>query len=214
MMKSIRFWCRLAGVAAGLAGIIANIIFQGALAKALAYYTLQSNVLAVLVMMLLLVAKEPLPRLIKRLKLAACGGILITFIVYHAILYPLVISSGEIDYPFWFDFPVHTFFPLLVLGDFLLFDREVRLEWRDAPWILALPAFYLIFVEVYVALDGSFFFDGTESRYPYFFLNRELLGNGIVALLILALAVLALSLGFGLVAIDRKLALRKAGKLE
>jgi len=193
-----------------LAGIIANIVFQGNLVRALSYYTLQSNLFVLIMVIALLLFPGMKPKLLKRLKFIMTSGILITFFVYHLILYPSFVATGDFEFPFWYDFPVHTFAPLMMLADFLLFDRENEIKGIQIAFCLVMPAFYLLYSQLYALLGGTFTNGENVSKYAYFFLDPDTIGSGFVLLSIVIISVFAGILGWFLSILDKKLPVLKA----
>ena len=193
-----------------LAGIIANIIFHDDVLRALSYYTVQSNVFVLLLTLMLLVYPKLSKFHVKRLKLVMASGILITFLVYHIVLYPSVVATGDFVFPFWYDFPVHTFTPLMMLLDYFLFDRESKLSAKSSMFGLIMPAFYLLYIQGYALFGGNFIIGENVSRYPYFFLDPEAVGSGWVIISLILISLLAVFIGWVLVIIDKKVRFKSA----
>lgn len=114
--------------------------------------------------------------------------ILVTFIIYHFVLRPLLtdnleLLTGQLAEFGNFNSPgniiLHYIAPLMVFSDWLLFDEKGRFKWYSPPlWSLALVA-YLLFTIIHANLSGVI--EGTNSRFPYPFIDVDTLGASGVA---------------------------------
>ncbi len=198
-------------IVGGIYGIILNILHYDSLLQSLSFYTIQSNIFIVVVMIIYLFKKDIPSKSMLIVKISATIGILLTFLVYHLVLYPVINLTGEYDVPFINDFLVHTFTPLLAITDYLLFDKKGSLKYRDAFWFLSLPVFYFIYAQIYAFSGGIFKFESTTSRYAYFFLNADKIGWGMVAIYSAALLVIIYLISLLQVFVDKLQFNRKEG---
>ncbi len=198
-------------IVGGIYGIILNMLYQDSLIQSLSYFTIQSNIFLVVVMTILLFKKEIPSKNLLVIKMVATVGILLTFLVYHLVLYPVINLSGEYDVPFINNFLVHTFTPLLAVADYLLFDKKGSLKYKDSFLFLSLPLFYFVYAQIYAFSGGIFKFETTTSRYAYFFLNADMIGWGMVALYSAALLVIVFLIGLLFVFVDKFKLNRKEG---
>lgn len=145
--------------------------------------------------------------LLARLALAGRGGagtlgFLLVQIAVVGLVYHLVLARTHhpVGLGWWANLLLHGATPLGMLA---LWGRAGRGQplswWRAGQWLLW-PLGYCLGALAGGALTGW---------YPYFFLDPRVLGAGGVALAILALALLFLLLGLGVVAAGR--ATRRAG---
>jgi hypothetical protein len=132
-------------------------------------------------------------------KLVVTTAVLLTFFVYHLVLYPVISKMEGFDYPWPIDFLVHTFGPLYMLFDFLMFDRTREMKDIYGWYGVLGPLLYYLFVVIYGACGGRFFGDEHSSRYPYFFLDPEIIGIFGVVLSVLGIALFSAFIGFGTV---------------
>ncbi len=190
-------------IVGGIYGIILNILYNESLLQSLSYYTIQSNIFIVVVMIIYLFRKKIPSKWLLIVKHSATIGIMLTFLVYHLVLSPVIKITGEYDVPFINDFLVHTFVPLLAVIDLLLFDIKGNLNYKDSLWFLSLPVFYFIYAQIYAFSGGIFQFETTTSRYAYFFLNVDKIGWGMVALYSCSLLVMVYLISLLLVLIDK-----------
>ena len=147
----------------------------------LCYFTTQSNLLIAALFAVLLVGT--LLQLIKSgphgeafgirpwLQLGIVFFIQITFLVFAFVLSGTLFSMGSgIGFS---NFLLHYAVPLMALADWALFMPHGRVSFRHAAFWLAYPAAYVVFSFIRAGL-GQPFFDG--SRFPYFFMDADVLG--------------------------------------
>lgn len=146
--------------------------------KSLMFFTLQSNILAIIISAIGLVfdfirlsGKKVLPhKIFYFFKLVATTGVTLTFLVFWTLLTPMV--SEEYLYSIS-NLSLHTFGPLLVLFDYIFFTPNFKPKRRELmiPW--AFPLLYLAFAMIMSASNITF---GGSMHVPYFFLDYKVLG--------------------------------------
>jgi hypothetical protein len=131
-----------------------------------------------------------------RFKGAVTIAITVTLLVYQFMLAdtPFSMNGGAGN------FLVHLLTPVLVILDWLLFDEKGHYDVFDPLRWTVIPLCYLAYALIAAPL-GVTYIQG--SRYPYFFLDVDLLGAGGVALYVLGIAVAFLLLGYLMVGLDR-----------
>lgn len=179
-------------------GLVLNFL-QGNALRMLTYYTILSNVMVWLCLLLLLHKSISQSPRFMIFKLVVTTAVLLTFFVYHLVLYPVISKMEGFDYPWPIDFLVHTFGPLYMLFDFLTFDRTREMKDIYGWYGVLGPLLYYLFVVVYGVCGGRFFGDEQSSRYPYFFLDPEIIGIFGVVLSVLGIALFSAFIGFGTV---------------
>jgi hypothetical protein len=133
--------------------------------NSLRYFTIISNLLAVagfLLMLILQNKKEVLrPYIISVMMI----GIFTTSLVYNFILVP--ISKADIVFSSYSNFIIHLFSAVLVLAEYLIFEKKGMFTLRHILAALAVPAvYYVVFLSI-----GSII-----NFYPYFFMNPVQIG--------------------------------------
>ena len=133
--------------------------------------------------------------------------ILLTLSVYWCLLAPRLFSMGS-DFPMFSygNFAVHTFTPLLMIFDYLFFNKRRVCKFKHVFLVLVLPFAYAIFAIVLGLYGYVFSVDkttGREIHYPYFFLDIDLLGPLVIAL-ILALTAVLIGIGSLCYLLDQK----------
>lgn len=137
------------------------------LARLFSYFTIQSNLLVLITSIGLAIHPERDGRLWRVLRLDALLGIVITGIVFAAVLSKQVQHSGIGT---WLNFGFHYFAPWCALLGWLLFGPRPRMDARTIAWAFAWPTCWIAFTFVRGAATGW---------YPYPFLNADALGFGI-----------------------------------
>lgn len=174
---------------------------------ALNFYTLQSNlwvfILELVLLLLTIIEDVKQISIIKEkmvvLKFVMTVAILVTFIVYWSMLAPYVAQKNVLALS---NVILHAISPILMLVDFLVFDREYTFKKNNVYLTIIPPLYYLIFAMVRAKISDTVFTQG--SRYPYWFIDIDTfgwLGNingpGVIYWAILVLIGVE-ALGFGL----------------
>ncbi|MCD8119207.1 MAG: Pr6Pr family membrane protein [Lachnospiraceae bacterium] len=109
------------------------------------------------------------------LKFTATLCILVTFLCNHAVvLFSRTFTGGVLGLPMK-SFLAHYVAPALITLDWLLFTPKGRLHaYSPLRWMLA-PAFYLLFTALRALCCEEEVLTRT-GKYPYFFLNVDLVG--------------------------------------
>jgi hypothetical protein len=204
--KWLRTGWRLLLIGVCLWGILLNVLASTDWLSILSYYTIQSNLIVLVFFIIFLIyslrlkKKAPSARYYT-IKGAVTMCITLTLLIFHFLLRPTLFSMSDgasyVNSPM--NIIVHYVVPLMVLADWLLFDRKGAfkktdpLVWTIIPW--AYFAFSLIRAQFAV-------FTNTGSRYPYFFIDIDKYGIGQVALNVLVIAVGYVALGYILYLID------------
>lgn len=157
---------RIAAAALCLYGVLGTLgLIAGSAVNwdALSFFTTQSNILCLVTWVLLIIR----PRGFARLHGLTAQAILLTMVVYHAVLTSFdftIATRAQFN-----NHVIHTFVPLLMIVDFLFLRRRSRLR-PTAPltWTAA-PLVYMGFALVLPVLEAHVF--PGMTRYPYFFLN-------------------------------------------
>jgi hypothetical protein len=162
------------------------------------YFTVQSNVLVLLVSAICTLDPLRDSRLLRIIRLDALVGITVTGLVHWFLLRPLLDLHGL---SYLTDKLLHVAVPLLALGGWLLVrPRELLSVGGTAGTVLRAlvwPVGWLVYTTLHGAVTGW---------YPYPFLDVSRHGYGPVALDCLGVAVLFVVLAAGLLAADRLLA--------
>jgi len=205
-------------------------IFHGTISfSSFIYYTIQSNFLAVVMFMILIIRTIKGLRenvhgsagWLTRFQMVCTVNLFVTFIVFWAVLAPTLPRWYLLSYD---NFAIHVIAPLLCLADYILFSEASRLKYKDVYLTCVFPLFYLAFVYIagFAGYDYGRRLIVTEElgaevvrgywvpiRAPYFFLDYDEVGfmaliyiGGIVAFVLL--------LGHVIYFIDKKL--RKRGR--
>lgn len=168
----------LAACGAGVSGAVFRKKGGFMNAGGMLYYTNQSNVWVLLVtavyLALTLVSGTSVTagHALEIVRFAVLVGITITFLTFWILLAPHLEKVYLLSLN---NLLVHTLVPLLFIADYFLFDRAAPLRGPEVLWCAALPLFYFIFTMVHAAVNPQLDFSN-GTRYPYFFLDVDVLG--------------------------------------
>ncbi len=134
--------------------------------------------------------------------------LLITFLVYHFLLSAAAsdVTSNSSIFHTISNILLHYVSPILVFVDYLFFDIKglYRLKF-PLCWLLA-PLSYTVFVYIYSALGGRFYYGDLVMTYPYFFFDINELGFAATAFWIVGIAVAFIVIGYLLILTDALIA--------
>ncbi len=143
-----------------------------------------------------------------KLKYALMLAITVTWLVAHFLLNGGLVFMGG---TFHLDMLIlHYIVPMCTIADWLLFDSKGHMSWTDPLTWPLFPLCYLVYVAICVLGFGVSVL-GEEGRWPYFFVNFDVLGAMAFAY-IAVLLIAFVALGFVYVAIDKQLAKRASQK--
>lgn len=167
---------RIIIVIAAITGFILNSLGSRTPFRQYAYFTIQSNILVATVYLILLIKKAD-SKFLQVIKTQATVAIILTGLVYNLMLRPYL---DGIDYEpdTLSDLLVHTITPILVIIEYICFQKTNRTPWYFPLYNLIFPLVYWLFTLVYVVLGGNFNGEDYTSNYPYFFLNFAEFGIG------------------------------------
>ncbi|MEZ2370141.1 Pr6Pr family membrane protein [Arthrobacter sp. RCC_34] len=170
----------------GLAAVVAQLVNlllrtpPGKVSNFLSYFTIQSNIIVVIVLAIAAVAawRGRGTRWLDYLRGAATVYISITGVVYS-----LLLSDIDVNTPLpWVNVVLHYTIPTITVIDWLVDLPSPRIGLRTALIWLAYPALYL----VYSLVRGPL-----VDWYPYPFLDPRISGYGQVAVMSVVIAVAA-----------------------
>lgn len=189
-------------------GLYINL-FDGTLAPAeeLAYFTIQSNLLAFLFVGYTIFFSRFIPTLGQwywRIKNAIMMGLFITLVVYTFVLIPYI-QVHNIDYEIFGvrDIFVHFLSPLLFGLEIILFSKRGQYDLIQPFFNLSIFIYYFAYVALYVVMGGRFSLSGQAIIFPYFFINFIDLGLWTVLGNVSIVASLAIILGYVFHLFDR-----------
>lgn len=117
----------------------------------------------------------------------------ITLFIYWLVLAPRI---GSRHYNPWAleNLLLHYVTPIMVIGDWLLFDRKKAYK-AYAPFLwLSGPLLYMLFILVRAHFYGTI--GNTGSRYPYFFIDIDKIGLKAFFINVILLMLLFLAMGY------------------
>jgi len=185
--KKIALFFRSAAVLIAAAGLIDLCgVFQGMFyVNVLYYYTAQSNIMAIVLFLMLIVKTVSGIRndetdsacYFPRFSMICTINVLLTFVVFWILLVPQL--AGILPLWTFSNLAVHAITPLLCLVDYILFSKPRRLKYRDVYYVTIFPICYLIGSSI-AGLAGHDYAisntDGAPVRFPYFFYDFDRIG--------------------------------------
>ncbi len=160
----------------------------------LRYYTVQSNLLCLVFWGYALIRRG---KVSPRLQGAVTLAILLTCVVYNFVLVPAFFAMGTNYSPYSLsDLLVHTFTPLLMLLDSLLFMDKGKIKRCDPLLWTVIPYAYFAFTLI-IGFYPYFFSDPTKNTVPQLIFNLALVTVAFVGA------------GYALYFVDKRLAGRK-----
>jgi len=193
-------------------GIFLNLNQTASKKALLSYYTLQSNILCLIVFIVILffeiIKKQYKTDMFYLLKGALLVAISITAIVYHVALTPVGFEmdnlAKSINNKIIANFLVHTISPILVIFDYVFFDEKGHfIYYYPLVWLIQ-PLNYVVYVYTYSRLGGTFYNIGGSKQFAYFFLDYNKLGYMGVLKWLIVIGILIFTIGELLVWFDRK----------
>jgi len=166
--------CAAAGVALSVrSAALSHGPFHSAVERGfneLTLFTIESNLIAGVVAVLLAVRPDRYSAAFRTLRLTGLVAIIVTGIIYHLVLAP-VLDFGSVHHPG--NLLVHTVVPLMAVAGWLVFGPRGRESWRVAWLSVLFPCCWLVFTLLRGAVIGW---------YPYLFIDVTRLGYARVAL--------------------------------
>ncbi len=168
MNRNILFYSRCLLAFVAILGTTLQIYLYGA--GMLLYYTVLSNLLVAVFSVYMVVAmyqkKDLQNQSFLRVKAGVTMSIMITFVIYHFMLAPLVTDFWRLE-----NILCHYIVPLYFFIDTLLIDHQSQYRWYAPIFWTVLPVFYMIFalfngLVVKIPIPAA-----VDSPFAYFFLN-------------------------------------------
>ena len=174
------------------------------------YYTNFSNLLCIIFFSFYIIMTlfNKNIKKIGKLKGGVTIAIMITAIVYNFILRPFMTDmEGVMDLNSIGNYIVHIIAPIMVIFDYILFDKKGLYEGVDPfIWVL-IPFAYFIFIIIRASLGKTFTY--TASKYPYFFIDIDAFGLPQVILNVFLMILVIILLGYIYLGIDKLLSKHK-----
>lgn len=150
-------------------------------AHSFSFFTVQSNILCLVVMCILLIkyfwGRDVCSRSLVYFKGMALSAIICTFLVYHfgecRIKYPLL-TIGIFGLPIT-TLLSHYIVPFIFILDWIIFQPKGYFKWWHIAGWLAFPLMYFISFITRCCCNPASAFENVE-KFPYFFLDYETLG--------------------------------------
>ncbi|MCK8617392.1 Pr6Pr family membrane protein [Fructobacillus sp. M158] len=192
------FTYRLCLVLIGLVGVAINTELKPAM---FLYYTTLSNVLCIVYFAFALTQSGK--ALNQNLKGAVTLAITVTMLIYWGVLAPYSFHMTS-TLAYCGTYMVHLIVPLMTIFDWFFFDQKGRFSKKAPLYWLLIPLVYYGFTVI--AAQFQIVYPLTGKHYPYFFIDANMIGWGMVAAYVLGLTLFFLFFGYGFYWLDKKLA--------
>ncbi|WP_347755566.1 Pr6Pr family membrane protein [Agrococcus sp. ProA11] len=186
-------------LAAVVGQMVTSLVFwhaQGAhdlaqnVANYLSFFTVESNILSLVLLGILVAAQLGGPRLGRRfdvLLLGATSYMVVTAIVYNALMRGIELPpAATLD---WANEVLHLIAPLWMVIDRIASTRESELQWRDVGTVTLFPAAWLAFTLLRAPKTPE---EAVENPYWYPHLDPSTYDDGYFGVATTCLAVTAL----------------------
>ena len=195
----------------GIFGLYDNCFHNSkvSLIEHFSYYTNLSNLLCVIFFCIYSIKmiinwKKEKHFYFQRIKGMVMIAIMITGIVYNIILRPFMTNvDGVMNLNSFGNYIVHIIVPIMVVLDWILFDKKGIYNKKEPFIWLLLPFIYFVFICIRAHIGKPFTY--TSSNYPYFFLDIDAFGILQVLVNVFICIFFILILGYFFVFIDYKL---------
>ena len=149
--------------------------------KALLFYTLQSNIISLIVSIVYVVFMflviygtiKNIPSILLIIKFVTTCGITLTLIVFWLFLAPY--AEDKLYLVSLSNLTLHTFAPMLCVIDFILFNPDFKLIFNKFYYAIFEPLYYLFFFLICSFYGVTFGPEKTDIA-PYYFLNYRKYG--------------------------------------
>jgi hypothetical protein len=184
------------------------VLMEADTATLLSTFTIQSNLFCLIAAAITLIYEllkiNPKRTAYILLKGMALTAIILTFFVYNFVLAPYFNTSNQSQSGSLGNTLLHTAVPLMMLGDFLFFEKKGHLRiWHPFAWAV-FPIYYVGYTAIYKAFGGVYKFSGdTVAKFPYFFLDYETYGFKTVGIWCLLIAIGFMGFSYLLFGLDR-----------
>ena len=215
--RRIALLYRLGSLIFTMIGLLAVMgVFDGEFDPSLlVYYTLQSNLLALVLFAMLSIrtlkglqadGQAGTAGYLARFEMVVVIDLLLTLLVYWVLLAPGFFTMDGPYSPFKFgSLATHLVTPLLCLLDYIFFTDSGHLKYKDVFAVLVYPLTYLAGTSIAGVLGYVYRIeaDGKAARFPYFFYDFDRIGAQAL-FYIGALIVFFLLLSHGFYWVDKK----------
>lgn len=209
MERILRIFFRTLLAMSAAAGILLQTLSSEHVGTMLSFYTIQSNIICFVVFAALVwrdgTGKRLQPRLYSLIKGSATVCIMLTFIIYHFLLRPVLFTMdiGNMYTSSLSNTLVHYVVPLGVFTDYLVFDAKGKYRAGDPIFWAAIPFLYLTYTALYRLFGGHYQIGkGIVLDFPYFFLDYITYGWGSVLVWITAIIAGFLAVSYLIVGLD------------
>jgi hypothetical protein len=200
--KNISLYFRVFALIFIIIGLLFHLhVFYGTFRPSqLMYYTLQSNVLAVILFIVLIYSnskaikeKNEEKESVTRFEMVCVIDLLLTFFVYWIMLAPKEFERGDNLLRFA-NLAVHFFTPIFCIADYFIFAATKKSKYKGVYYALIFPLSYVLYSSI-AGLCGYTYGtarDGSPKHYPYFFMDYDRTGSASFLYIVMVAVILIL----------------------
>lgn len=205
--KSLSVWHKATTIASLALGIGINLATAKSVFRALSYFTMQSNILCLIVFITFLVVQVE-DRKKTDVYYIAKGGctmaIFMTALIYNGGILFGGFELGSSTINIIRTVLTHMISPTLVILDYFLYEEKGKLKKSYPLMWLPFTAYYLIYANIYALFGEEFRNKGSSGNFAYFFLDYEKLGYLKVFGWIILIVAVFLIVAYGVVFFDSR----------
>ncbi|HPJ85869.1 MAG TPA: hypothetical protein PLH02_04755 [Bacillota bacterium] len=162
-----------------LAGLVIMIIKREYPWQMFNYFSLLSNIAVLAMILILVINRKKAGKWLIVAKQTVTVMILVTSILFFLTLLHYTASAFFGMITTWEYFFIYIFTPVMMLIDFILFDRVEKLILRDSLWSLSACLLYFSFAEIFAVLDGVITY-GIYYSFTLFDLSYFIRGGAVI----------------------------------
>ncbi len=206
LKKTLSFIFKLFTFSLTVYGLYLTLKDTPLIGEVLSYFTTLVNVLTGLMyvfFILDLVLNQGQNRLLRYFKQSLIVYLMLTLLVYSFVLIPYILAN-DVHYEIWSikDLIIHYAVPLMVILDYVFFEKKGELKSFYLGMNLFHLGFYVLYLSFYIALGGRFHLNHVETIYPYFFLDVATIGITNFSLIAITIFLSVIFLGWLVYTID------------
>lgn len=211
-LKRLSVWHKAITISSLAFGIGLNLATVRSIPISLSYFTMQSNILCLLVFIYFIVVEINGQKKSKSYYIAKGGStmaIFMTALLYNLglVLYGFDLGSEPVEVIR--SVFVHMISPLLVILDYFIYEEKGKLKKTYPLLWVPFTAYYLIYANVYSIFGEKFRSRAASGNFAYFFLDYEKFGYFKVLVWLMLLLIIFLVVAYGIILYDNSKRKRK-----
>jgi len=207
MRKYFSLFYKLFIVSLGLVGILLYALNSTRFSGNWHYFGIISNVICFLYLLLLIILElgnVNKNNIFFKFKFYILVFLIMNMLVYYGWFVPNDYIIPGIITNSLCDAVIHAYIPVLVLFDYLIFDKKGQFDIKSTFYVWIIPICYFIYITIYTYFGGLF----NTDKFPYYFMNYQQLGLFKVILCMILILILFYIVGLFITLFDKIMAKR------